>query len=93
MNNKGKNKNLLPLTDVKNGLGIVELGKLASLALITDHAAHFSVAGNNVVRVPTKFVVDLTKIDEEIAIKICVLLEHKDEDIISLLESRETPLD
>ena len=93
MNNKGKNKDLLPLVDVKNGLGIVELGKLASLALITDQAAHFSVVDGNVVSVPSKFFVDLTKIDEELAIKVCVLLGYKDADIITLLESREATLD
>lgn len=92
MKSNGKNISPLSVEMVKQGAGLIELGKLASLSIITDSAAHFTVEGDTVVQVDPISVINLNKITEEQALQICVLLGYSDADLEKLLDARELAL-
>lgn len=92
MNNNGKNTSPLSLELVEQGAGLIELGKRASLSIITDSAAHFTVEDGVVVQIKPISVVNLNKITEDQALQICVLLGYSDAEMEELLNARELSL-
>ena len=95
MNSNGKNK-IPPLSltvdMVEKGAGLIELGKRASLSIITDNAAHFVVIGDEVVQVSPVSIINLNSITEEQALQICVLLGYSDAEMEKLLDARDLSL-
>lgn len=90
MNNSGKNKDLLSVQDVKEGKGIVELGKLASLSIITEGSAHFIVDEDKVIQCDPRYTVDIGGLEEEIALQVLILIGYSDKELEEFLDSRKS---
>lgn len=91
MNNSGKNKDPLSVEDVKEGRGVIELGKLASLAIITEGSAHFIVDDGKVIQCDPKYTVDIGGLEEEVALQVLILLGYSDKELEEYLDSRKSP--
>ncbi len=89
MNNSGKNNIPLSTQDVEEGRGIIELGKLASMSIITEGSAHFVVEDGNVIQCDPSYIVDIGGLEEELALQVLILMGYSDEDLDRYLESRQ----
>ena len=80
-----------PLTydSVLDGSAMIEIGSSVSLRLIGDRRCYIKcMPSGDVVLTPPEDIVDLQQVPEDIALKICVLLDYTDEDMVDLLRRR-----